>query len=298
MKQFDTPILFIIFNRPETEAKVFEVIRKIKPKELYVTADGPRKGKRDEAKKCKDARKIIDDGVDWKCEVHKLYRSDNLGCKFAPSTAIDWFFKNVKEGIILEDDCLPDITFFRFCSELLDKYRENKNILIISGDNFQDEKMRGGGSYYFSNITNTWGWASWKDRWAKYDVNINDWPKIKKNNVIKFDYCLAKRYWEYIFDKVYAQDIDAWDYQLLYLSMKEKHLNVVPNINLIENIGVDESATHTTNGVNTPKSQSLIFPIKHTQIQKCKRADLYTQVHYFKINILRTFMNIFGSIIK
>jgi hypothetical protein len=182
---FDTPILFLIFNRPDTTQKVFNEIRKIKPRQLFVAADGPREDHPEDKEKCEQTRKIIDQ-VDWDCEVKTLFRDKNLGCKHAVSGAINWFFKNVEQGIILEDDCLPDQSFFGFCQELLNKYKNNKQIFNISGNNFQDGMWRGDGSYYFSKYFHCWGWATWADRWQNYfDIKMKNYPKFKEEKRIK-----------------------------------------------------------------------------------------------------------------
>ncbi len=155
---FNTPVLFIIFNRPETEKRVFEQIRKIKPKYLFVAADGPRKNRSDDAENCEAARKVVDENVDWPCEVKKLYRNENLGCKLAVSGAIDWFFSNVEMGIILEDDCLPDLSFFKYCEELLNKYLGDNNVMMVSGFNYLGQFCFSRNSYIYSNIGSIWGW--------------------------------------------------------------------------------------------------------------------------------------------
>jgi hypothetical protein len=165
--------------------------------------------------------------------------------------------------------------------------------LIISGNNFQTEKQMKKVSYYFSKFTHIWGWATWKDRWEKYDVKIRDWPKVKKSKVLKYDYFLERKYWEYIFDKVYAGEIDTWDYQLLYLSMKNNYLNILPGINLVENIGVGKRATHTISNVGVPKKDRIKFPLKHSRVIRNSKADIYTETNHYKIkmnNILFSFM--------
>ena len=169
---FQTPILFLIFNRPDTTKRVFESIRSIKPAKLYIAADGDRKDKVGEDLLCKDTRSIID-LIDWECEIKTLFRPENLGCKIAVSSAIDWFFENEEQGIILEDDCLPNESFYIYCETLLNYYAFNERIMHISGNNFQDGMMRGNGSYYFSNYNHIWGWASWKRAWKAYNVDLS-----------------------------------------------------------------------------------------------------------------------------
>ena len=153
-------VLFIIFNRPETTQRVFDAIRLAKPTRLYIAADGPRENKTGEKELCEQARKIAQN-VDWDCEVKTLFQKENLGCGKAVSHAISWFFENEDMGIILEDDCLPHQSFFKYCEELLEKYKNNDRIGIISGNNFQKKRKIGSFSYYFSDIVNIWGWATW-----------------------------------------------------------------------------------------------------------------------------------------
>lgn len=244
---FTTPILLVIFNRPETERKVFEQIRKIKPKYLYVVADGPRKNKIDDLRKCKEARKIIDEGIDWSCKVKKLYRKENLGCKMGVSGAIDWFFENVEEGIILEDDCVPNLSFFNFCKLLLKKYRNNNRIMHISGDNFLTDKVDIDGDYYFSRFSHVWGWATWKRAWKKYNVNMISYPEFVKENGFRkiWKEFEIRRYWKILFNKTYKGLIDTWDYQWLYSIWKNKGLCICPRFNLVINIGFGNASTHT-----------------------------------------------------
>jgi hypothetical protein len=175
----NTPVLFLIFNRPNTTEQVFEAIAKAKPRCLFVAADGPRTDKEGEAEKCQAVRDIIK-RVDWDCEVKTLFREQNLGCKEAVSSAITWFFEQVEEGIILEDDCLPSDSFFSFCAELLEKYRDDKRIMMISGDNFQDGIQRGDASYYFSSVPWIWGWATWRRAWRLYDREMQTFPSFVK----------------------------------------------------------------------------------------------------------------------
>src|SRR6187402_3370357 len=154
---FDVPILFLVFNRPETTVRVFEKIREIKPQRLFVAADGPREGKEGEKEKCQAVRDLILKNIDWPCEVKTLLRDQNLGCGKAVSSGITWFFEQVDEGIILEDDTLPAISFYNFCKLLLNKYRNEQKIKMISGINFQDGIRRGDASYYFTRLCHIWG---------------------------------------------------------------------------------------------------------------------------------------------
>ena len=245
--QSKTPILFLIFNRPDFTQLVFDEIKKTKPSRLYVAADGPRKSKMGEVELCAETRKIIEQ-VDWKCELFTLFRDENLGCKKAVSFAITWFFSHEQEGIILEDDCLPNPTFFNYCEELLEKYRDDDRVMMICGDNFQEDVVCGDESYYFSKNAHIWGWASWRRAWNKYDVDMGTYTEFKKQNQIRniFQNVVMQRYWILIFDSVFAGKIDTWDYQWMYAILVNGGLNIMPNVNLISNIGFRSDATHTT----------------------------------------------------
>ena len=244
MSAFNTPILFLIFNRMDTTQLVFNEIRKIKPKYLYVAADGPRSHKPNEKQKCEEARSIVNQ-VDWDCEVIKLFRDENLGCRKAVSAAIDWFFDEVEEGIILEDDCLPNPDFFRFCEYMLDYYRDDHRIMHISGCNLQYGKQRGNASYYISKHPNIWGWATWRRAWKYMDVDMKTFPefkRLKKMDDILRHHRRQSRYMS-ILSKVF-KGVDTWGFQWTYAVFTQSGLSVNPNKNLISNIGFGTQSTH------------------------------------------------------
>lgn len=244
---FETPVLFLIFNRPETTKRVFEVIRQIKPKQLFVAADGPRKDRTGEKGKCEEAKQIVK--VDWECKINTLYREDNLGCKRAVSSSIDWFFKQVDRGIILEDDCLPDLTFFKFCEELLEYYKDDKRISMIGGAFFGKERMQIPYSYYFSKCFHIWGWASWRRAWNSYDLKMEKWGKVKNTEWLEKNLHSNRRnfkYWNDAFEGVYSGRIDTWDYQWVFSCMLNDTLSIIPKYNLVRNIGFGKDSTHTS----------------------------------------------------
>jgi hypothetical protein len=247
MPLFQTPILFLVFNRPDTTQKVFDRIRQIKPSRLFVAADGPRLTKEGEDELCRKVRSIIKDGIDWECDFQFLFRDQNLGCGKAVSSAITWFFEHVEEGIILEDDTLPDISFFTYCEELLIKYEDRPEIMMISGDNFRLQKNNMKESYGFTRYCNIWGWATWKRVWNLYDFNMSDWPELKSQSLLKkiLTHNFEIEYWTNKFDSTFYGSEDTWDWQLQYLCFKYKGLAVEPSVNLVMNIGFREDATHT-----------------------------------------------------
>jgi hypothetical protein len=284
--QLKSPVLFLTFNRPDTTKQVFEAIRKAKPPRLYVAADGPRDSRSGEDAKVKAVRDYVLDHIDWGCEVKTLFRDKNLGCKYAVSSAIDWFFENEEMGIILEDDCLPHSSFFRFCEELLELYRDEERIGIISGDNFQFGKRRTHDSYYFSRYAHIWGWASWRRTWRKYDVEMKQWPDVKTQEW--FSYILRDkklvRYWIRLFDDVFNNKIDTWDYQLNFACLINSMLNIMPNDNLISNIGFRADASRTskkTRLTEIPVSE-MSFPLLHPpMITRDALADGMTERDQF-----------------
>lgn len=282
--KLETPILFIVFNRPETTRKVFKRIRQQKPKKLYVAADGPRDIKPGEKIKCRDTRGIFEN-IDWDCELKTLFRDKNLGCKRAVSGAIDWFFQNEEQGIILEDDCLPNQSFFRFCEVLLKKYQEHEKIMSIAGSTMQPVE-RSENSYYFSKYMHCWGWATWRRAWNHYDVDISSWPVAKKDNFLHtfLNSDKAAKYWNDKLDSVYNKNVDTWDYQWVYSIWRNDGLNITPNKNLIKNIGFGHNATHTKNkysNLSERETDELAFPLSHPKsICPLKKADQYTQELY------------------
>ncbi|WP_276372003.1 nucleotide-diphospho-sugar transferase [Chryseolinea sp. H1M3-3] len=280
----DVPVLFMIFNRAETTRKVFDAIRQEKPKRLFVAADGPRANKPGEAEKCEEVRKIAT-AVDWDCEVKTLFRSENLGCGRAPAGAITWFFEHVEEGIILEDDCLPSHDFFLYCAELLERYRNDNRIMEIGGNNFLDTAHKQlDYSYYFSNHNMIWGWATWRRAWKIYDFEMKLYNKVRDSEYLKScfrsDYELD--YFKWIFDKTVGaiQNVTWWDYQWEFIRRINSGLTIIPQKNLVVNLGLGTDATHTLdpNGAgHNLKLEPLSFPLKHPEfvVPDVKKDDSF-----------------------
>ena len=281
-----TPVAFLIFNRPDTTEKVFEAIRQAQPLKLLVVADGARSDRPSEAEKCQATRAIID-RVDWECEVLTNYSDVNLGCKTRVSSGLNWVFDHVEEAIILEDDCLPDPSFFLFCEKLLNYYREDERIMVISGDNFQFGRKRTDYSYYFSRYNHCWGWATWKRAWQYYDLEMKLWQEIRDGNWL--EYILHKpravKYWNKVFQASYDRIIDSWDYQWTYTCWIQNGLTILPNVNLVSNIGFGTEGTHTTSN-NSPvaklPTEKMYFPLRHPPfIIRDAEADEFTQKTLF-----------------
>jgi hypothetical protein len=280
-------VLFLIFNRPDVTSNVFKEIRKVKPPRLYIAADGARKDKENEVALCQETRNIATQ-IDWECDVKTLFRNENLGCKYAVSSGINWFFENEEEGIVLEDDCLPSEDFFIFCDAMLEKFRQDSRIRHIGGTNFQMGKKWGNESYYFSNLTHVWGWASWRRAWKSYDVELSNYKKIDAahcfKNIFKDDFVVEA--WAKIFYKLIANEINTWDYQWSITNFFNNGLSIIPNVNLISNIGFGVDATHTQN--LTDKSSKIkiekLSEITHPLVVLAqKEADFFTLNNEFQI---------------
>lgn len=239
------PVLFLVFNRPDVTTRVFEAIRAAQPPKLYIAADGAREQKDGEATLCRRVREIVT-AVDWPCEVKTLFRDTNLGCKKAVSEGVTWFFENEAMGIILEDDCLPEHSFFRFCEELLFRYEHDQRIMMICGTNFANTDNLES-AYYFTSYPRIWGWASWRRVWNEYDVNISTFPVVQKKQLFlnRFASENEYNYWMNAFTRVSLGEIDTWDIQVSYNAFTHSRLSICPRRNLISNIGFGLDATHT-----------------------------------------------------
>lgn len=280
-----TAVLFLIYKRPDTTKQVFEAIRRAKPPRLYVAADGPKPDVPGEAEKVQQVRDIVLNGVDWDCEVKTLFRDKNLGCKYGVSGGITWFFEHEEEGIILEDDTLPSQSFFWFCQELLVYYKNDSRVMTISGDNFQN-RQRTTYSYYFSRYMHCWGWASWRRAWKYFDLNMSLWPEIKDEKWLydilenKKEIKQRKRY----FNSVYIRQVDSWARIWTLNIWSQSGLNILPNVNLVANLGFGIDATHTNcrSDNNFKRMNNINLPVKHPPfVIRDKYADEYTSKFHF-----------------
>jgi len=285
----DTPVLFLVFNRPEPTRRVLETIRRAAPRRLFVAVDGPRPGNERDASHCPQVLQLIREGVDWDCRIEYLRRETNLGCRAAVSSGISWFFEQVNEGIILEDDCLPSAEFFQFCSSLLEKHRDAQRVAHIGGFNCQLGKRRGTASYYFSRYFHIWGWATWRRAWRGYDVDMRDYPLFLREHGLEnlFDRQSLRDYWKDIFDATAAGAVNTWDYQWVYRNLKDDRLAAVPNYNMVENIGYGTEATHTSGGKGATLAAESGIPtqIVHPQIVlPCREADEFTYRRHLRLD--------------
>jgi hypothetical protein len=287
----NTPVLFLVFNRPDLTQTVFQSIRSAKPKQLFVAADGPRNHVQHEAELCRRVREIAS-AVDWDCELHTRFLDENLGCGKAVSSAITWFFDHVEAGIIIEDDCLPDPSFFSLCESTLQRYADDAHVMMVSGDNFQNGVIRGDASYYFSRLAHIWGWATWRRAWRTYDFALSTFPAYKASGGIKEFHPdpNVQQHYMAIFERMFNGEIDTWDFQFQYALIYNNGLSVMPNKNLIMNIGFGEGATHTLDEnsslANLPKHS--LSEIKHpSAVLPNAEADDYTFEKVLGINLLR-----------
>ena len=297
-----SPVLFLIFNRPETTQQVFSAIRKAKPPRLYVAADGPRSDYPNEDEKCEHSRKIAKN-VDWDCEVKTLFRDQNIGCRLAVGQAIYWFFEQEPEGIILEDDCLPSQSFFWFCQEMLEYFRNDKAVGVICGFYSNELEYKPSASFFFSRYLRVWGWAGWRRSNEGYDSNIN--LLIEKQNTWKKDIfshtdIFLKRYWQDMFEEVGSGKIDTWDIQLQYLLWQKKQQVIVSSKNLVQNIGWAQGAHPLTKDHNHELATSEInFPLTGPEMrERDTRADQVIEKISYQITIFSFLKKLLRKMIR
>ena len=287
MTDINSPIVLIIFKRPDTTERVFEAIRQARPTKLFVIADGPRADRPGEAEKCAAARAVID-RVDWDCEVIKNYSEINLGCGKRVASGLDWVFEQVEEAIILEDDCLPDPSFFQFCEELLEKHSYDHRICTISAQGFAKGHHREDYSYYFSRYNHSWGWATWRRAWKSFDFEMSHWKQVHQQQILSdiLQDHYAVEAWTKIFESTYSGHVDTWDYQWMLSCWLQNSLSIHPICNLVTNIGDGIDATHT----NASPYLNLLcepmrFPLHHPPfIIRDTKADTYIQRTVFRLS--------------
>ncbi len=288
--KYTTPVLLLLYNRPDTSKQVFEEIRKIRPAQLFIAADGPSEERLGDVDKCRETRSLVDT-IDWECELKTLFHDDNLGCRKAISSSISWFFENVEEGIILEDDCLPSQSFFIFCNELLERYKSHNEVMVISGDNFQSGRRVSTDSYYFSRYPHCWGWATWRRAWQKYDTKMSGWQSyLKSREFLNLGAVnpAFKAYWKRNFERVLSGEVDSWAYVWTYSCWVNNGLTAIPEKNLVKNIGFGPDATHTKGPsarISAMQAGKLDFPLRHpVRVERHLEADSFTDAFHFGIS--------------
>ena len=281
---FAVPLLLIAFNRPEPTARVLEVLRQLRPSQLYVACDGPRSDCSGEAERCAQVRELIESSIDWNCQFHKLYQPSNLGCRRGVTAALDWFFAEVEEGIVLEDDILPDPSFFPFCQELLERYRHDTRIGVIAANNHQRRAPADGSSYRFSIYSHCWGWASWRRAWHCHDPQLAGWPAFRGGGWLQqLGGHEFARTWGGWLDALDAGRIDTWDMVWQFSCWQQGLLTVIPEVELVENIGFTSEATHTIDE-RSPLAErgSIAFPLRHPAVIQADRqrdADTFRRLY-------------------
>ena len=261
-------VAFIVFCRPDTTKRVFQRIREAKPPRIYLIADGPKTT--DQLSTCNEVRKIVESGIDWNCELHKVYSDVNLGCARRAQTGLDLVFMKEEQAIILEDDTLPDPSFFQFCEDLLFRYKTSPSVFHICGMNMFPHLYKGGNSYCFSSIANMWGWATWARAWKHYDLQMPDWNNENKKQFLS-KWCLTRNLRKAMgsmFD-LHCDNDDpwTWDYQWFYACWRNNGLAAISSQNIVSNIGIGPDATHTVTDspveLYPDKLQSQSFPLIH-----------------------------------
>ena len=281
-----TPVVLLIFNRPDTTRRVLEAVRAVRPSTLLVVADGPRPHVPSDTERCAETRALID-GVDWACDVRRKYADANMGLADRVASGLTWAFAQVETAIILEDDCVPHPSFFRFCTELLDRYAADTRIMAIAGDNFQFGARTAEYSYYFSRYPHCWGWATWRRAWRFYDHSMAAWPHIRERKLLDdiFESRSASRYWTRIFDATYSGRVSSWANRWTLACWLQNGLSILPAVNLVSNIGFGSHGTHTRDDspFGNMEVHPLAFPLKHPPyVVRDAAADWITQRTLFR----------------
>jgi hypothetical protein len=281
------PILIMAFNRPDHLQVLINRLREVKPTKIYAAIDGPRKARSDERHKVDACRALIA-SIDWDCEVKTQFQEVNLGCGLGVSTAISWFFTHEERGIILEDDIIPDPSFFPYCTELLNRYEVDERVFAISGCNFvpPEAQTHPENPYRFSQVPHIWGWATWRRSWEQHQLDIAGWRKQLPINKLwaRAGYSLpATVYWASTFELLARKEVDTWDGQLVLASMVSEQYTITSNVNLIENIGFGEDATHTREDRNELQSVvPIALPMLNIPVELDRKADRWTRQHHFR----------------
>ncbi len=299
------PVLLLAYRRPDTTRQVLAAIRQAAPQQLFVACDGPNPDREGEAARVQAVRDLIDCSIDWPCEVHRRYSREHQGCRRGVSGAISWFFEHVEQGIVLEDDCVPDPSFFPFCEALLDRYAHDLRVWCITGGNYQDGQVRGDASYYFSRYPHCWGWASWRSRWQAYDDELSLLEPFVKGGFADdlFTDPLEAAYWHRVWSRQvprHGGGLDSWAYQWAFACMASRGLTAIPNQNLVMNVGDGVEATHTTTSQSMRQVCNPVpFPLRHPRlILRDETADQYTFINHMPgryLNYMRSLKGRFAD---
>jgi hypothetical protein len=281
------PVLLTVFNRPHETRQVLARLRQVRPEKIYIAADGPRDGIGEDLKLCQQVRGLFEKEISWPAQVTTDFVNRNVGLRRRMASAITWALEHEDRVIVLEDDCLPDPSFFRFCTELLIRYADDRRVGAITGDNFQPEGFDCGASYYFSRYPHCWGWATWRRAWELYDDEMSEWPAVRESGWIEslFNHPLEALYWRQIFDKTYRGEIRSWAYRWTYSCWRYEMLTATPSRNLVTNIGIGVAASNTRDaeqGKHGLSALALHFPLVHPiDVMLNISADAHAQQQAF-----------------
>ena len=280
----DTPLLLIVWRRPHHLRAVIDAIRPVAPTRLFVACDGANPERPGEAEDVAATRALIESEIDWPCRIERLYSPENQGCRLGVSRGISWFFEQVEEGIILEDDCVPHPDFFRYCTTLLERYRHDTRVWSICGSNFQRGHRRGSASYYFSIHGDSWGWASWRRAWQHYPNAARQWIEFRDSGKLAdvFPIPQERRYWREVLDRLFLEGKpNTWDYQWWLASWMNHGLHAWPNVRLVSNKGFDGEGTHTFGDYDYAASElQELGPLHHPAfVVPSREADEFAFLH-------------------
>ncbi len=289
-QSLQVPVLMITYKRLDTTAKVLDSLRAVRPTRLYVANNAPNPADPADVAKVQAVRDLFDQSVDWPCEVIKLYRTEHLSAKLSISGAITWFFSEVEEGIVLEDDCFCEPSFFAYAAECLERYRLDERVMHISASNFQFGKRWGQDSYYYSHYNHIWGWAGWRRAWQYFDLELKsvDRNQHKRNLDRLFTRSQDRSYWLAIYDYIMSGNLDTWDYHWMFMMWQRNGLGVIPQVNLVQNLGFGADATNSVDpnialaGLGT---EPIAFPLVHpVEVNVQTQADERTATEFFKVD--------------
>ncbi|MBD2258631.1 glycosyltransferase family 2 protein [Pseudanabaena sp. FACHB-2040] len=271
-----TPVVLLIFKRPQTTQLVFEAIRQARPQTLLIVSNLPPADKADQLQQCQQARAIVE-AVDWPCEVFRNYAETYMSCKDRIVSGLNWVFATVEQAIILEDDCVPEPSFFGYCQELLQRYASDQRVMAITGDNFNIPPRQAEYSYSFSRYTHFWGWATWRRAWQHYDADMALWPEFRQAGWLSdiLPDSAAVRWWDKTLQQTYAGQKDTWDYQWIFSTWVQGAHCIVPCVNLVTNLGFGADAAHNRDQFDWRAkllTQPIALPLRHPPVL---RADVW-----------------------
>lgn len=277
---FSVPVVLVIFKREDSTLKVLDQIRKVRPRTLFLIGDGPRADRDGEAEEVAALREKAAAAVDWECDLITDFSDKNMGLKDRITTGMDAVFEKVDRAIVLEDDCLPEDSFFPFCEEMLTRYEDDLRVMAVSGNNFLFGQMAVPHSYYFSRIFHCWGWATWRRAWQRHQPGMPKWPDLEKDGWLDemIGDWAERKHWTAHFNATLSGQISSWAYEFTYSMWRNSGMSINPSVNLVTNIGLDAHATNTTVATifdNVP-SQPIAFPLKHPEtVMRNFSADSY-----------------------